>query len=88
MHSHTADGTIHIESPVQRTYTVGDYFDIWRQPLGPDQVGQERGLAVVYINGQRFRGNPRETPLTAQSLVQLDVGTNAPPHGFTFPAGL
>src|SRR5437588_2236928 len=27
MHSHTADGIIHIESPVQRTYTVGDYCD-------------------------------------------------------------
>jgi hypothetical protein len=88
MHSHTADGVIHIESPVQRTYTVGDYFDLWRQPLGPDQVGPERGAVVIYVNGQRFRGNPRDTPLTAQALVQVDVGSNVPPQGFTFPPGL
>jgi hypothetical protein len=88
MHSHTADGTIHIESPVQRTYTVGDYFDIWGQPLGPRQVGPERGPVVVYVNGQRFGGNPRDTPLQAQALVQVDVGTDVAPQGFTFPPGL
>lgn len=88
MHSHTADGVIHIESPTQRVYTLGDYFDIWRQPLGPGQVGAERGRVLVYVNGQRFRGNPRDTPLTAQALVQVDVGTDVPPRGFTFPPGL
>jgi hypothetical protein len=88
MHSHTADGVIHIESPVQRTYTLGDYFDIWRQPLGPGQVGPAHGPVTVYINGRRFRGDPRTAPLTAQALVQVDVGAEVPPQGFTFPPGL
>ena len=88
MHSHTADGVIHIESPVQRTYTLGDYFDIWRQPLGPERVGPDRGPVLVYVNGQRFHGDPRTAPLTAQTLVQVDVGSDVPPQGFTFPPGL
>ncbi|HEX6493360.1 MAG TPA: hypothetical protein VF112_07595 [Candidatus Dormibacteraeota bacterium] len=88
MHSHTADGVIHIESPVQRTYTLGDYFDIWRQPLGPTQVGPFHGPVTVYVNGGRFRGDPRTAPLTAQALVQVDVGADVPPQGFTFPPGL
>jgi len=33
LRSHTADGIIHVESPSQRVYTLGNYFDIWNQPL-------------------------------------------------------
>lgn len=88
MHSHTADGTIHIESTVPRLYTLGDYFDIWRQPLGPDQVGPARGPVIAYLNGQRYAGDPRSLPLTAQALAQLDVGGDVPPRPFTFPPGL
>jgi hypothetical protein len=35
LHTHAADGVIHIESPIRRTYTLGDFFDEWGQPLGP-----------------------------------------------------
>ena len=35
LHTHAADGIIHIESPVHRTYTLGQFFDEWGQPLGP-----------------------------------------------------
>ena len=33
LHSHTPDGIVHVESPVQRTYTLGNWFDIWGIPL-------------------------------------------------------
>jgi hypothetical protein len=88
MHSHTADGTIHIESALPRVYTLGDYFDIWRQPLGPDRVGPARGRVISYVDGRRFAGDPRDIPLAEQSRVQLDVGVDVPPRGFTFPPGL
>ncbi len=29
LHTHTEDGIIHIESPVQRTFTLGHFFAIW-----------------------------------------------------------
>jgi hypothetical protein len=88
LHSHTSDGVIHIESPVARTYTLGDYFDVWNQPLGRDRVGPVRGTVSTYLNGHRFAGDPRSVPLAAHAVVQLDVGANVAPAAFTFPAGL
>ncbi len=28
-------GTIHVQSRVARNYTLGDFFEVWGQPLGP-----------------------------------------------------
>jgi len=89
LHTHAADGIIHIESPVQRIYTLGDFFDEWGQPLGPARVGPATGRVVALYNGKVYRGNPRDIPLTAHAQIQLDVG--APliaPQPVTFPAGL
>jgi hypothetical protein len=75
LHTHAADGIIHIESPVKRTYTLGDFFDEWGQPLGPDQAGPAHGKVTVTVNGRVFRGSPREAPLGSQENLQLQVGT-------------
>src|SRR5208282_2454411 len=89
LHTHAADGIIHIESPVQRTYTLGNFFDIWGQPLGPDQVGPASGHVVAIYNGQVYQGNPRDIPLNAHAQIQLQVGTPLiEPQHITFPDGL
>jgi hypothetical protein len=75
LHTHAADGIIHIESPVKRAYTLGDFFDEWHQALGPDQVGPARGKVTVIVNGRVFTGNPRNAPLGSRENLQLDVGT-------------
>ena len=33
IHTHTPDGIIHVESPNFRSFTLGNLFDIWGQPL-------------------------------------------------------
>ena len=86
LHSHTDDGLIHIESPAERTFTLGDYFDIWGQPLSATRVGADAGPVAAYVNEQRFAGDPRSIPLTAHAVIQLDVGTDVPPRPYTFPA--
>jgi len=89
LHTHAADGIIHIESPVTRTYTLGNFFDEWGQPLGPDQVGPARGHVTAIYNGKAFVGNPRDIPLTAHAQIQLEVGTPLiAPQQITFPSGL
>ena len=89
LHTHAADGIIHIESPVHRTYTLGDFFDIWGQPLGPDQVGPARGPVTAIYNRQVYRGNPRNIPLEKQAQIQLEVGKPLiSPASITFPNGL
>jgi hypothetical protein len=75
LHTHAADGIIHIESPVQRTFTLGEFFDEWGQTLGPDQVGPAHGKVTVIVNGQVFKGNPRDVPLGSHENLQVEVGS-------------
>jgi hypothetical protein len=89
LHTHAADGIIHIESPVHRTYTLGDFFDIWGQPLGPDQVGPAHGPVTAIYNRQVYLGNPRNIPLEKHAQIQLEVGKPLiSPASITFPNGL
>jgi len=89
LHTHAADGIVHIESPVHRTYTLGNFFDEWGQPLGPNQVGPAKGHVTAIYNGKVYRGNPRNVPLNAHAQIQLEVGTPlVGPESITFPNGL
>jgi len=89
LHTHAADGIIHIESPVRRTYTLGDFFDEWGQPLGPHQVGPATGRLVAIYNGQVYVGNPRDIPLNAHAQIQLEVGIPLlAPQTIIFPGTL
>jgi hypothetical protein len=89
LHTHAADGIIHIESPVQRTYTLGDFFDEWGQPLSTGQVGPAKGHVTALYNGKVYQGDPRGIPLNAHAQIQLEVGTPLiAPVSITFPDGL
>ena len=89
LHTHAPDGIIHIESPVHRSYTLGEFFDEWGQPLGPDRVGPASGHVTAIYNGKVFLGNPRDLPLTAHAQIQLEVGTPlVAPESISWPDGL
>ena len=79
LHVHAGDGIIHIESPVQRSYTLGEFFDIWHQPLSSSQVGPATGpVTVLYNSGSGwavYQGDPRNAPLGNHIQIQLEVGT-------------
>lgn len=75
LHTHQPDGIIHIESPDQRTFTLGDFFDVWGQPLSPNQVGPAKGAVTAFYNGAVYQGNLRDIPLGNHTQIQLDVGT-------------
>jgi hypothetical protein len=74
LHVHSNDGVIHVESPQKQTFTLGQFFDIWQQPLNQDQVGPATGQVVALENGRRLSGDPRAIPLTPGAVIQLDVG--------------
>ena len=66
LHTHAADGIIHIESPGHRVYTLGDFFDEWGQPLGPaagrpGERTRDRHLQRPALPGQPPR-HPAERP--------------------------
>jgi hypothetical protein len=89
LHTHAPDGIIHVESPIHRTYTLGDFFDEWGQPLGPSTLGPVNGHVVAIYNGQLYQGNPRGIPLNAQAQIQLEVGKPlVAQQKISFPGGL
>jgi len=89
LHTHAADGIIHIESPVKRTFTLGQVFNEWGQPLGTSRVGPANGHVTALYNGRVYRGNPRNIPLNAHAQIQLEVGKPLiAPESINFPNGL
>ena len=85
LHTHTADGIIHIESPTQRIYTLGQFFDEWRQALGTNSVAGAHGPVKAFVNGKPWTKSPRDIPLVSHAEIQLDVGTPVVPfHAVSF----
>ena len=74
LHTHSADGIIHTESPIERVYTLGNFFDVWGAPLDRHRVGEARGRVVAFVDGRRFAGCPRRIPLLPHAQIQLEVG--------------
>ncbi|HLH67342.1 MAG TPA: hypothetical protein VKV27_16750 [Solirubrobacteraceae bacterium] len=79
LHTHTTDGVIHIESPSRRIYTLGDFFDIWRQPLSAERIASLRGRVTTFVNGRLWTRSPRDVPLLPHEDIQLEIGEPAPP---------
>jgi len=88
LHTHDATGVVHIESPVRRVYTLGQFFDVWGRPLSDTQVGGATGHVTAFVNCKRFADDPRSIKLIPHAVIQLDVGKIVPPQPFAFPAGL
>lgn len=75
LHTHANDGVVHVEAPAKASFTLGQFFDVWREPLSRVRVGPASGAVVVFENGVRYHGDPRSVPLLAGGIVQIDVGT-------------
>ncbi len=91
LHTHAADGIIHIESPGAATFTLGQFFDIWGQPLSSSQAGAlhaDPGARLrVFVDGISYAGDPRAISLTPHELITIESGGEVPPPAFTFPSG-
>lgn len=89
VHTHDATGTVHIEPPrTDMVPTLGQLFDVWGQPLASDNVAGFQGRVFVYVDGVRYRGDPRTIPFTQHGHIALYVGTPLPPiPAYIFPAG-
>ncbi|HET9949426.1 MAG TPA: hypothetical protein VFQ22_10935 [Longimicrobiales bacterium] len=85
IHTHDATGLIHIEPPAPGEFTLGDFFDIWGQPLSANQVATYSGELSVFVDGVRYEGDPREIVLVSRMHVSLQVGRPlAPPPMYNF----
>ncbi len=79
LHTHAPDGVIHIESPTQRVYTLGNFFDEWHQPLDASTVAGAKGKLTVYVNGHPWTKNVRDISLQPHTVIQISVGSPVVP---------
>jgi hypothetical protein len=93
VHTHTPDGIIHIEAPRDRTFTLGDFFEIWGQPLSKTEAASahaaKRSALRVWVNGKRYMANAAAIKLDAHTDIVIEAGPPFPkPPSFTSWNGL
>lgn len=79
LHTHDTTGVIHIEAPSQQPFTLGQFFDIWGQPLSTSNVAGHQGTVTAYVDGRKFIGDPRTIPLADHESITLEIGKTVPP---------
>ena len=96
MHTHDPTGIIHIESPTNATFTLGQFFTEWQVRLNLSCVDNLCATSDktwhFYVNGQPYPGDPTTIVLKSHQEIaaiygNLSAGTQ-PPAQYDFPAGL
>jgi hypothetical protein len=94
LHTHDTTGIIHVESPVQEDFTLGQFFDVWGVDLGSTGVGGAvqpgGGKIAAFVNGKALTGNPQDLVLAPHQEICICVGQlpSSIPSSYAFPAGL
>jgi hypothetical protein len=96
LHTHDTSGVVHIESPVQADFTLGEFMTEWNVPLTKDTLGTFKaggGKELhVYVNGKEQTGDPAAIKLAAHEEIALVFGAPsdkvAVPASYKWPQGL
>jgi hypothetical protein len=97
LHTHDFSGITHIESPVIRTFTLGQLFDVWGLRFNSKCLGAYcatgKKKVWVFVNGKSVLGDPRALALKEHQEIVVAYGTypSIPkpiPWFFPFPEGL
>jgi hypothetical protein len=88
LHTHTPDGIIHIEAPLNRTFTLGDFFKVWGQPLTKTSASTahaDKGTSLkVWVDGNPYTKDPATIPLASHTDIVIEAGPPFPkPPVFT-----
>jgi hypothetical protein len=79
MHTHDGSGVMHIETDVPKTFTLGQFFALWGQPLGTAAAAGLPGKPTYYVIDReqvvRYTGDPATIPLEAHREVVIVTGT-------------
>ena len=96
LHTHDDSGIIHIESPVTRNFTLGQFFDIWKKNFSNvqvfDNMANGTNTMSVYVNGNQINGNTayRNINLNEHDQITIVFGRPPPkiPSTYEFQKGL
>ncbi len=90
LHTHDETGIVHMEPKEgQGSFTLGNVFDIWGEPLNATSVAGFTGPQLVIVNGQTYTGDPNQIQLAPFMQITIEVGTPlpGPPPTYLFPPG-
>ena len=97
LHTHDDSGIIHIESPVIRNFTLGQFFDIWNKKFTNTQIlnnmVNSKNTLNVYVNGSKANPivNYRDIKLSGHDEIAIVYGmqpANPIPSKYHFAEGL
>jgi hypothetical protein len=78
LHTHDDTGTVHMESSVSRTFTLGEFFDIWGVRLSPSCMGAYCNDATntlqVFVDGKEVTTPIRDVAMHDQQVIVITYG--------------
>jgi len=81
LHTHDNSGIIHVESPTQRSFNLGEFFDVWGVRLSQTCIGglctSGQNQLLAYVDGKPWSGDPRSIPLKQHEDIVLTYGTSS-----------
>ena len=95
LHTHDDSGVIHIESPVKRQFSLGEFFTEWGVSLSADNIGGLRAAddktVRAYVNGRLHMGDPAAIMFNQHDEIALVFGASQLkepiPATYRFPPG-
>ena len=95
LHTHDTTGILHVESPVVKNFTLGQFFDEWGVVLSNNCIASycadNTNKLVVSVNGKPIQ-NPHDYVLKAHDEIEIWYGpsneTVSYIRSYTFPPGL
>jgi hypothetical protein len=97
IHTHDDTGVIHIESPENRNFTLGQFFDIWNKKFNNTQIfdnvvdGNKNNALSVYVKGGKVNAvDYRNIKLNSHDEIAIVYGKlpDTIPANYPFPKGL
>ena len=101
LHTHEDSGIIHIESPLIRNYTLGQFLDIWKNTVSSNYPtftnntanGQSNTASLVYVNGNKINNpgiNYNNVTLNQHDEIAIVYGKSPAniPSTYNFAEGL
>ena len=87
LHTHTPDGIIHMESPAQRDFTLGEFFDIWKAT--GSGFPTSASSPEIFVNGVLVSTDISSTKMNAHDEIVLVYGDvpQSMPTFYQFPEG-
>jgi hypothetical protein len=98
LHTHEDSGVVHIESPLARNYTLGQFFDIWKNTVSgnyptfsSNTANDQTNATTIYVNGNKVNAGKDFKNINLNEHDEIAVAIGKPPNNipskYTFSQG-